>query len=322
MLALESLEGIVVIDEVQLRPDLFPVLRVLSDRTPTPARFLILGSAAPQALRQASESLTGRIETIELGGLSVAEVGGGDETVLWRRGGYPASFLATSEPNSVAWRQSYVRNLAPRDLPPFGVSLPAATIERFLRTLAHSHGQLLNRARLARTLQVSERTIGRYGNALQDALLVRLLPPWHSNYGKRLIRTPKLYFRDSGLVRTLLDVHDHAALLRHPAYGATWEGFAIEELLRHTQAGPSATFWATSGGAEIDLLVRQPDGLVGVEVKRADAPRLTRSLVTASADLGLERVLVIYPGNSTYALRADIHVVPLRDMHTHLQPWP
>lgn len=315
MTALSPLTGIIVIDEVQRRPDLFPVLRVLADRATSPAVFLVLGSASPHALRQSSESLAGRVEVIELPGIGIAESEAPQDTT-WLRGGYPRSLLAATDADSQRWRQQYVRTLSNRDLMDFGVALPAATIERFLGLVAHNHGNLWNAASVARVLGISEATARRYVEALADALLVRILPPWHANHGKRLVRTPKVYFRDTGLVHTLLGIADLASLLRHPQVGASWESLAIEEILRRSE-GSREYFWRTSNGAELDLLLEGGGQRVGFEVKRADAPTMTKSIRSALDDLNLDRLWVVYPGMRRYALSGSVEVLPIDEL-THV----
>ncbi len=311
MLALENLRGTIVIDEIQRRPDLFTALRVLADRLDNPARFLVLGSASPEALRQAAQSLAGRVEVIELGGLSMADVGKERFDDLWLRGGFPRSYLADQLEASVLWRTNYLRTLASRDLPEFGLRLPAATIERFLGLVAHAHGQLWNGAEPARALGISESTVRKYIDVLADSMLTRVLRPWHENIDKRQVRSPKVYFRDSGLAHTLLGIDDHVGMLRHPRSGATWEGAIIEECIR--RAGPTMTpyFWRTSNGAELDLLLVRGDYRVGIEMKRADAPRVTPSMRAALEDLRLDKLTVFYPGPRRYALSAKIEVVPV-----------
>jgi uncharacterized protein len=312
--ALEHLRGVVVIDEVQRRADLFPVLRVLADRGGAPAVFLMLGSATPTALRQASESLAGRLETVELGGLRMGDVGIDYFDDLWLRGGFPRSFLADDEEDSFRWRLQYIRLLATRDLPEFGLGLPAATIERFLALVAHAHGQLWNSAVPARALGISETTVRRYIDSLADAMLIRVLRPWHENLAKRQVRSPKIYLRDSGLAHALLGIDTRVDLLRHPRVGATWEGAVIDECLRQAHPGAMPYFWRTSNGAELDLLLVRGDRREGVEVKRADAPRITPSMRAAVDDLGLERLTVYYPGRRRYRLADQIEVVPVSDL--------
>jgi hypothetical protein len=308
--ALEPLEGLVVIDEVQRRPDLFPILRVLADRRKSQARFLILGSASGELLRQSSESLAGRLERIEIGGFTLQEVGARAAPRLWRRGGFPPANLARTEHDSWVWRKQFIQALLERDLPQWGVRVPSAALHRFWTMVAHYHGQAWNAAEPARALGVNPSTMRRHLDLLTDALVLRQLQPWHANVGKRQIKSPKIYVRDSGLLHQLLGIETEKALLTHPKVGASWEGFVIEQVLA-AESHDEAWFWATHQGAEIDLLLRRGDRLLGVECKRADAPRLTPSIRTAMADLGLERVAVIYPGSRRYALGDRVEAVPL-----------
>jgi uncharacterized protein len=314
MLALDGLHGVVVIDEVQRRPELFPVLRVLADRVPSPATFLVLGSASPAALRQASESLAGRLEIIELGGFAITDVGAASFDELWLRGGFPRSFLAPDTETSVRWRANYIRTLATRDLPSFGIGLPAATVERFLALVAHHHGQLWNSAEPARALGIAETTVRKYLDVLADLMLVRVLRPWHENLAKRQVRAPKVYLRDSGIAHALLGIDERRDLLRNPRVGATWEGVVIEECIRRHGSTMTPYFWRTSNGAELDLLLVRGDQRLGFEVKRADAPRITPSMRAAIADLGLDRLTVYYPGRRRYALSEQIDVVPVAEL--------
>ena len=310
MTALRPLEGLVVIDEVQRRPELFPVLRVLADRRAKPARFLILGSASGDLLRQSSESLAGRTERIGIGGFSLREVGARAGQMLWRRGGFPLSYLADSEADSLAWRKQFMQTLLERDFPQWGVRVPAAALLRFWAMLAHYHGRVWNAAEHARALGVSESTCRRYLDLLSDALMIRILQPWHANLRKRQVKSPKIYVRDSGLLHQLLGIASDKALLSHPRLGASWEGFVMEQVLS-VEPHDEALFWATHQGAEMDLVLRRGDRLLGVECKRADAPRMTPSLHIALGDLQLERVAVIYPGEKRYPLSDRVEAVPL-----------
>ena len=313
MTALEPLTGVVVIDEVQRSPDLFPILRVLADRRPLPARFLILGSASGELLRQSSESLAGRVEYVRMGGFTVDEVDGVDDVrldALWRRGGFPEALLAHDEEDSVRWRRDFVSTLLERDLPQWGVRASTTALRRFWTMAAHYHGQVWNHAEPARALGVSEPTVRNYLDLLTDALVLRQLQPWHANVRKRQVRSPKVYVRDTGLLHELLGIEDHTALLHHPKLGTSWEGFAIEQVLS-TEPHTEAAFWATHQGAEIDLVLRRRGALYGVECKRADAPRMTPSIRIALEDLGLERVVVLYPGSKRYALDERVDVVPI-----------
>lgn len=313
MTALQDLRGLVVIDEIQRRPDLFPILRVLADRTPLPARFLILGSASPDLLRQSSESLAGRISIITMSGFSLTEVGKDAQNQLWRRGGFPLSFTASSEEISLDWRRDFVLTFLERDIPQFGFNIPSTSLFRFWSLLAHYHGQVWNNAEAARTLNVSEATARRYLDLLQDLFMVRLLQPWYANLGKRQIKTPKLYFRDSGLLHYLLGIRTEKDLLLHPRSGASWEGYAIEEVIKAIMPD-EVYFWATHSGAELDLLLFKDGQRIGVECKRVDAPRLTPSIRAACKDLELAQLLVIYPGSKRYPLNENVQAVPLASL--------
>lgn len=310
--ALGELRGTVVIDEVQRRPELFPLLRVLADRPDQPARFLILGSASPALLRQSSESLAGRLEMVEMEGFSLAEVGLDQATMLWLRGGFPRSFLAANDEDSLIWRRDFIRTLLESDLPQLGVRVPAVTLQRFWAMLAHFHGQLWNGAELGRSLGVNQTTCRRYLDLLAGVFMVRLLQPWHTNSLKRQVKAPKIYFRDSGLLHHLLQIPSHDALLQHPRLGASWEGFVIEQLLI-TWRPEGAWFWATHGGAELDLMVHQGGRRIGVEIKRADAPRLSTSMRQALKDLELDELLVITPAERSYRLHERARVVTLTE---------
>lgn len=310
MTALEPLTGIVVIDEVQRAPDLFPLLRVLADRRPLPARFLILGSASGSLLRQSSESLAGRAEHVRMGGFTLDEVDSGIVDDLWRRGGFPEALLASSEEGSVRWRRDFIETLVERDLPQWGLRVSATAMRRFWTMVAHYHGQIWSSTDPARALGVSEPTVRRYLDLLTDALVLRQLPPWHANLRKRQVKSPKVYVRDTGLLHELLGIEDHSALLHHPKLGASWEGFAIEQVLA-TEPHAEAAFWATHQGAEIDLLLRRQGKLFGVECKRVDAPRMTPSIRIALEDLGLEHIAVVYPGTRRYPLADRVEAVPL-----------
>ncbi len=315
MTALAPLRGTVVIDEVQRRPDLFPVLRVLADRSPLPARFLVLGSASPGLLRQSSESLAGRLEVIETAGLRLSEVGAGALDRHWRRGGLPRSYLARSDAESWTWRDQFVRTFLERDLPQLGVGIAASTLLRFWTMIAHYHGQVWSHAEPARTLGVSEPTVRRYLDALTGVFMVRQLQPWHENLGKRQIKSPKVYVRDSGLLHQLLGVRSVADLQRHPKMGASWEGYVVEQALA-ALAPDEAYFWGTHGGAELDLLLFKSGRRYGIEVKRADAPRRTPSMASAFDDLGLEALAVIYPGDRRFEIDRRVVAVPAAELST------
>ena len=321
MTALDPLTGLVVIDEVQRCPELFPVLRVLADRPDTPARFLVLGSASGRLLRQSSESLAGRAEPIRVGGFSLGELGQSATTALWERGGFPRSFLARGDEDSVAWRRWFVQTLLERDFPQWDVRVPAVALRRFWAMLAHYHGQTWNARESARAMGVNESTTRRYLDIFTDALVVRQLQPWHANLAKRQVKSPKIYIRDSGLLHLLLGIHTPRQLFEHPKVGASWEGLVIEQVLA-VAAHDEAYFWATHQGAEIDLILYRAGKLFGVECKRADAPRLTPSMRIACRDLGLERIAVIYPGARRYPLADRVEAIPLRALADEAPIFP
>lgn len=308
--ALESLHGLVVIDEIQRRAELFPVLRVLADRPNQDARFLILGSASGDLLRQSSESLAGRMERIDIPGFTLAEVGAEHRDRLWHRGAFPRSFLAATPADSAVWRKQFMQTLLERDFPQWGVRVPAVALRRFWTMLAHYHGQTWSATEPARALDVSPQTMRRHLDLLTDAMVVRQLAPWHANIAKRQVKAPKVYIRDSGILHGLLGLDTEQAVLSHPRLGASWEGFAIEQVLA-TQPHDEAYFWATHQDAEIDLILRRGDRLFGVECKRADAPRVTPSIRIALEDLPLERVAIVYPGNRRVALADRVELVPV-----------
>ncbi len=315
MVALGSLRGLVVIDEIQHAPGLFKVLRVLIDRPANPARFLLLGSASPTLLRQSAESLAGRIEVIEAGGFTLQETGTAAAGALWWRGGFPRAFTAESDEASRIWRREFMRTVVERDLPQLGMNVPAPAIYRFWAMLAHLHGQVWNAADPARSLGVGENTVRRYLDWLTQAYLVRQLRPWFANLGKRQVKAPKIYVRDTGLLHELLGIADPAALARHPKSGASWEGFALDQVLRIARPD-EAYFWATHSGAELDLLMFKDGARIGVEFKRADAPTLTLSMKTAMQDLALQALYVVYPGSRRYHLAEGIEAVPLSSLLT------
>lgn len=320
-LALGSLAGLVVLDEVQRRPDLFPVLRVLVDRPGAKARFLVLGSASPELLRQSSESLAGRIAYHDLDGLALAEVGLAKRDVLWERGGFPRSFLAVSDEASAEWRRGFVRTFLERDIPQLGVQIPSATLSRFWRMLAHYHAQLWNGAELARAFGVAASTVRRYLDVLSGALVVRQLPPWHENLPKRQVKSPKVYVADSGLLHTLLGVETRAGLESHPKIGASWEGFVLHEVVTRLGARSGERFfWATHSGAELDLLVVRGRRRLGFEFRRTTSPSTTRSMHSAIESLGLERLDVVHAGDRTFALTEHIRAVSFSRLFEDIEP--
>jgi predicted AAA+ superfamily ATPase len=312
-LALESLSGLIVIDEIQRNPELFPLLRVLADRQPNPAKFLVLGSAAPELLRQSSESLAGRMETLELGGFNRSEVGAAAMSRHWLRGGFPLSFLAETDEDSAVWRSSFINTFLERDLPASGSTISPIAMRRFWTMLAHYHGQTWNASEIASAMGVSATTTRRYVDLLTHTFMIRQLQPWHENLNKRQVKAPKIYFRDSGLFHTLSHIKSEGDLLTHPKIGASWEGYAIEETLRHYKPDQEY-FWATHNGAELDLLLFKDGKRIGVECKRRDAPKLTASMKIAMNDLKLDELLVIYPGRKAYPLGESIQVLPLESL--------
>ena len=311
--ALRPLRGLVVIDEIQRRPELFPLLRVLADRKPLLARFLILGSASPDLLSQSSETLAGRLETVHLEGLRLADVGPRGHGRLWLRGGFPLAYTARSESDSMAWRHQFLQTFLERDVPQLGVQVPAVALRRFWNMLAHFHAQIWNGAELARALAVSESTVRRYLDILTGVFMLRQLPPWFENLSKRQVKAPKVLVRDSGLLHALLGIVTQKDLELHPKVGASWEGFAVEEALKALRPD-EAYFWATHQGAEIDLVLFKHGRRIGVECKRADAPTLTPSMRTALNDLKLDRLVVVYPGERRYRLAKRVEVIPLIEL--------
>ena len=310
MTALRELRGLVVIDEAQRLPALFPVLRVLADREPLPARFLVLGSASPELIRNTSESLAGRKERIEITGFNLKEVNESQINRHWLRGGFPLSFLAEDDTASDVWRKNFVQDVIQRDLPMLGINAPSVTMLRFWAMLAHYHGQVWNAAEFGRALGLTEATVRRYLDALTGTFMVRQLQPWFENLGKRQIKSPKIYVRDTGLLHQLLGVRTEDDLLRHPKVGASWEGYVIEQVIQTLEPN-EVYFWGTHAGAELDLLLMLHGRRVGIEIKRADAPKLTASMRSALDDLHLDELIVIYPGEREYALADNVKVVPL-----------
>lgn len=313
MTTLRDLTGTVVIDEIQRLPELFPVLRVLADRNPLPARFLVLGSASPELLRQSSESLAGRMEVLAISGLSVAEVGVASQSQHWLRGGFPLSFLAENDVDSFIWRKNFVQAVLERDIPQLGSGISAVAMQRFWAMLAHFHGQIWNAAELARSLGVNESTARRYLDLLEGVFMVRRLQPWHENMKKRQVKSPKIYFRDSGLLHQLLGIQTGSELQVHPRLGASWEGYVLEEILK-SQQPDEAWFWATHAGAELDLLMMHRGKRTGVEIKRMDAPRMTASMRIALDELKLDDLIVVYPGQQRYAIAEGVEAVPFAEI--------
>ncbi len=321
MLALQDLKGVVVLDEIQRRPNLFPILRVLADRRPIRARFLVLGSAAPALLRQSSETLAGRIAYYELPGLGLREIPREQADRLWVRGGFPLSFLARSDRQSMDWRQSFIRTFIERDLPSLGVNVAADTMRRFWSMLAHQHAQLWNASEIGRSFGVADTTVRGYLDKLTDALVVRQLKPWHENLGKRQVKAPKIYIRDTGLLHSLLNLVTLSDIEGHPKVGASWEGFVIDQLVQRLSArSDEVYFWRTHTGAELDLLVIRGAQRLGFEVKRTVAPSITPSMRSALADLKLKSLTVVHAGDGSFMLSKDIHAISARDLMDKVRP--
>jgi predicted AAA+ superfamily ATPase len=307
---LEGLTGLVILDEIQRRPEIFEVLRVLADRPRQPARFLLLGSASPQLVKGVSESLAGRIGFVDLGGFELAEVEVKQRDRLWLRGGFPRSFLAPDEASSRLWRDDFIRTFLERDVPQLGISVPAETLRRFWTMVAHLHGAVWNAAQISRSLGVAETTARRYLDILSGAFMVRVLPPWFENLGKRQVKAPKVYLRDSGILHALLQMTTLGDIQGHPKLGASWEGFAVEQVLGALQTR-DAYFWATHGGAELDLLVHAQGKRYGFELKYGDAPGTSRAMHVAVADLSLDHLWIVYPGRQDYPLTEKISVLSI-----------
>lgn len=319
MLVLKQHKGVIIIDEVQRMPGLFPVLRVLADRPGRPAQFLILGSASPAMLRQSSETLAGRIAYRRLNGFSLAEVGGDEHLRLWVRGGFPRSYLARTLEDSCEWRHEFIRTFLERDLPQLGINIRSAALQRFWSMLAHYHGQIWNASEFARSFGVSDNTVRNYLDVLSAALVVRQLPPWHENISKRQVKSPKVYITDSGILHTLLNQRTRHDLEGHPKVGASWEGFAVEQIINRIQARPEECyFWSTYSGAELDLLVVRGRRRIGFEIKRTVSPKITPSMRQALKDLRLQRIEVIHAGEDTFPLEAKIRAVSLSRVLTDL----
>jgi predicted AAA+ superfamily ATPase len=310
-LALRPLEGLVILDEVQRRPELVPLLRVLADRPELPARFLILGSASPDLVRAGSESLAGRVAFVDVTGFSLDEVGADALSTLWWRGGFPRAHLAPSDATARQWLDDFRRTFLERDIPQLGIQVPAATLGRFWTMVAHYHGQVLNLAELARALGSSEPAARRYVDILRGTYLVRQLTPWFENLAKRQVRSPKVYVRDSGILHALLGIPDHAALQGNPKVGASWEGFCLEQILR-VVGDRDAYFWATHGGAELDLLLPLGAQRIGIEFKYTDRPGTTRSMRVALQDLALDHLYVVHPGAHGFPLDERISAITLQ----------
>ena len=318
-LELRPLRGLVVLDEIQRLPNVFPLLRVLADRPRTPARFLVLGSASPELLRQTSETLAGRVAFHELDGFGLREVG--DLERLWLRGGFPLSYLARSVAASRRWRDGFIRTFLARDVPELGSLVPSATLRRFWTMLAHWHGQLWNGAEFGRAFGVAHTTVRRYLDLLTSVFVVRQLQPWRANIARRQVRSPKIYVGDSGILHALLGLTDREEIVSHPKVGASWEGFVIQQIIHLLAAHPEQCFhWSTHSGAELDLMVAAGNRRYGFEIKRSEAPRLTPSMRSAFATLGLERLDVVHAGTDRYRMAPKIRALPAADLAATLRP--
>jgi predicted AAA+ superfamily ATPase len=307
---LGPLKGLIILDEIQAMPALFNALRVLADRPRNSARFLILGSASPEIVKRTSESMAGRVEFVELGGFDLSETGPDPWKELWVRGGFPRSYLSDSDWDSEAWREGFLRTFLERDIPQLGISIPAAAMRRFWTMLSHYHGQTWNASQLARSMGLSDKTVRSYLDILTGTYMVRQLQPWHENIGKRQVKAPKIYLRDSGILHALMSVGDHMALQAHPRVGASWEGFALEMVLQALRPA-EAYFWATHSGAELDLLITSRGRRFGFEFKYSEAPRVTRSAHTAISDLQIDHIWVVYPGEHSFPIEKKITGMPL-----------
>lgn len=311
-LTLAPLKGLVIIDEIQREPQLFSALRPLADRPRGQCRFLILGSASPDLVKGVAESLAGRVGFVDMSGFRLAEIADPDKNwqKLWQRGGFPRSFLASTGAASFNWRQDFIRTFLERDIPQLGVGIPAETLRRFWMMVAHYHAQIWNGAELSRALGTSEHSIRGYLDLLTGTFLLRQLQPWFENISKRQVKSPKVYVRDSGLLHALLSIENQDQLEGHPKYGASWEGFALEQVLSVSKTR-QAFFWGTHAGAELDLLLMRQGQRFGVEFKAADAPDMTKSLHIALNDLKLDRAWIVYPGSESYSVHKRVQVVPL-----------
>ena len=312
-LVLSSLDGLVILDEIQILPELFQVLRVLVDRPDNKARFLILGSASPTIIKTALETLAGRVEFIELSGFDLSETGNENWKKHWLRGGFPRAYLAESENDSLAWREGFIRTFLERDIPQLGINIPAIAMRRFWTMLAHYHGQTWNASELGRSMGLSDKTVRSYLDILTGTFMVRQLQPWFENIGKRQVKSPKIYLRDTGLLHSLLDIPDWHSLLGQPKIGASWEGYVIEQILQ-TLHPSQAYFWATHSGAEIDLVFPYKGSKFGVEVKFNEAPKITASMRSARKELRLDHLWIIYPGKESYPVAEKISVCSLSDI--------
>lgn len=312
-LALQNLEGLVVIDEIQRLPELFPLLRVLVDRVDNKANFLILGSASRDLIQQSSETLAGRIQYIQMTPLRVSEIPELDFNKHWIRGGFPLSYLSDSDENSFKWRKAYISTFLERDIPNLGISIPPRSLRRFWTMLAHYHGQVINYSQIARSIQTTDTTVRRYLDILEGTFMVRVLSPWHENIKKRQVKSPKIYIRDSGILHSLLAINNHFEILGNPKVGASWEGYCLEEIINKYD-NEDCYFWATHGGAELDLLVVKGQKRIGFEIKYASSVKITKSLHIAMEELNLDQMTIVVPGKDSYYLSEEVRVVGLEKL--------
>jgi hypothetical protein len=321
-MTLDPLRGLVILDEIQRRPDLFPILRVLADRRPTRTRFLALGSASPEMLRQSSESLAGRISYYELPGFSLSEVTVKHHSKLWLRGGFPSSYTARTNSESDLWRCDFIKTFLERDLPQLGTQTPSAVLRRFWTMLAHYHGQIWNASEFARSFGVTNKTVNHYLDLLTSAFVIHVLQPWHENLKKRQVKAPKVYFTDTGLLHSLLRLTSQNDLDGYPRVGASWEGFIIHQVIQHLRVHENERFfWATHAGAELDLLIVRGRKRWGFEVKRTSSPTITPSMRTALADLKLQKLFVIHAGQHTFDMAKNIRAIAISHLLDELSPW-
>jgi len=308
-----GLSGLIIIDEIQEMPALFQALRVIVDKPDNKCVFLILGSASPHIIKSVSQSLAGRVEFVDLSGFDIEETGIKLLNKLWIRGGFPRSFLAKNEQDSFVWREGFIRTFLERDIPQLGISIASAAIRRFWTMLAHYHGQTWNASELGRSMGLSDKTIRSYLDILTETYMIRQLQPWHENLHKRQVKAPKVYFRDTGLLHNLLELPDLHALTGHPRVGASWEGFALEQVIRILQPS-QAYYWATYDRAELDLFLILDGKNYGIEFKFNEAPAVTKSMYIAIKDLSLKKLLIVYPGKEIYPAGDKITACPIQNV--------
>mgnify|MGYP003956952781 FL=1 len=318
-LMFDSLEGVIILDEIQLQPELFSTLRVILDRPENRNRFIVLGSASPQLVKQSSETLAGRVEFIELSGFTLSEVDNLQN--LWIQGGFPRAYLAESEEDSAVWREGFIRTFLERDIPALGITIPSTAMRRFWTMLAHYHGQNWNGSELGRSMGLTDKTVRSYLDILTATFMVRQLQPWHENINKRQVKSPKIYFKDSGILHSLLEISDYQQLTGNPKLGASWEGFALEQTLQIIR--PNAPyFWSTYSGAKVDLFFIKHGVRYGVEFKYSEAPKATKSMHIAVEDLSLDRLLIIHPGKDSYPINNKIEAISLDSLAGLQKSWP